>query len=163
DRDTRFNLDSFVGVQAPGSPHHAGPFQVVQAGPVVTMPIFDLTLWRKWQASHQNVKASEAQGQTVREQTVALVVSQYLPWLRASAEVKAAESRVDLAQALYDQAKHLEEAGVGTGLDTLRANVELQNESQRLLNAQTQAKTSRYGLARLLDLNPLQMPELADT
>ena len=28
--------------------------------------------------------------------------------------------------------------GVGTGIDALRANVELQNETQRLINAQTQ-------------------------
>ena len=32
------------------------------------------------------------------------VVSQYLGSLRASADVKAGQSRVDLAQALYDQA-----------------------------------------------------------
>jgi outer membrane protein len=162
DRDVRFNLDSFVGVPLPGSPHHAGPFQVVQAGPVVTMPIFDLTLWRRWQASHQAVRAAEAQGQTVREQTVALVVSQYLAALRATAELEAAQSRVNLAQALYDQARHLESAGVGTGLDTLRANVELQNESQRLLVARTKLTTAQYGLARLLDLNPLETLELAD-
>src|SRR5690349_23222243 len=68
DRDVRFNLDSFVGVPLPGSPHHAGPFQVIQAGPVVTMPIFDLTLWRRWQASHQAVRAAQAQNQAVREQ-----------------------------------------------------------------------------------------------
>jgi outer membrane protein len=40
--------------------------------------------------------------------------------------------------------------------------VELQNESQRLLVAQTQLKTAQYGLARLLDLNPFEPIELAD-
>ena len=45
--------------------------------------------------------------------------------------MKAAQSRVDLAQALYDQADDLQKHGVGTGIDTLRANVELQNEKQR--------------------------------
>jgi outer membrane protein TolC len=163
DRDVRFDLDSFVGVPLPGSAHHAGPFQVLQAGPVVTMPIFDLTLWRRWQASHQALRAAEAQNRTVREQTVALVVSQYLLALRAAAERDAAQSQVDLAQTLYSQAKHLEEAGVGTGLDTLRANVELQNESQRLLVAETKLKTAQYGLARLLDLNPFKALELTDT
>ena len=76
--------------------------------------------------------------------------------------MKAAQSRVDLAQALFDQATDLKKAGVGTGIDTLRANVELQNESQRLINAQTQLKTTLYGLARLLNLKPEQNVELAD-
>ena len=99
------------------------------------MPLLDLTLWRRWQAAHQGVNASQAQETTVREQVVLLVVSQYLAGMRAEAAVKAAQSRVDLAQALYDQANDLQKHGVGTGIDTLRANVELQNEKQRLLEA----------------------------
>jgi outer membrane protein TolC len=77
--------------------------------------------------------------------------------------VKAAQSRVDLAQALYDQADDLQKHGVGTGIDTLRANVELQNEKQRLLEAQTQQKVALFGLGRLLNLNPQKEIELTDT
>src|SRR5436309_9321068 len=61
------------------------------------------------------------------------VVSQYIGTLRAVANVQASQSRVELAQALYDQAADLQKEGVGTGIDTLRAKVELQNEKQRLL------------------------------
>jgi outer membrane protein TolC len=126
------------------------------------MPLFDLTLWRRWQSAHQGIRASEAQETTVREQTVLLVVSQYLGALRGGAAVVAAKSRVDLAQALYDQAFDLQKNGVGTGLDALRANVELQNEKQRLIEAQTQEEVALYGLARLLNLDPHQRVELAD-
>ena len=132
-------------------------------GPGVTMPLLDLTLWRRLQAAHQGVNASQAQETTVREQVVLLVVSQYLAGMRADAAVKAAQSRVDLAQALYDQANDLQKHGVGTGIDTLRANVELQNEKQRLLEAETQQKVALYGLARLLNLDPQREIELADT
>lgn len=140
----------------------AGPFQTFQAGTGFSMPIFDLTLWRRWQASHQGVKASEAQEFTVREQMVMLVVSQYLRSLRVSANVRAAQSRVELAQALYDQAADLQAHGVGTGLDALRANVQLQNEKPRLIVAETQQRTSLYGLVRLLNLEARQSVELAD-
>jgi outer membrane protein TolC len=126
------------------------------------MPVFDLTLWRRWQAAHQGVRASEAQETTVREQVVLLVVSQYLGGMRAGAAVRAARSRVDLAQALYDQAADLQQHGVGTGIDTLRANVQLQNEKQRLIVAETQQKIALYGLVRLLNLDPRQTVELAD-
>jgi outer membrane protein TolC len=91
------------------------------------------------------------------------VVSQYIGTLRALANVQASQSRVELAQALYDQAADLQKEGVGTGIDTLRSNVELQNEKQRLIQAQTDRETSLYGLSRLLNLDPRQPIELADS
>lgn len=158
----RKNLEAFLGTRIPGQPQHVGPFQTFQAGPQFSFPVFDLTLWRKRQASRHGIRASEAQELSVREQTVLLVVSQYLGGLRAAANVREARSRADLAQALYDQALELQKEGVGTGLDTLRANVQLQNEKQRLIVAQTQQEISLYGLARLLNLDPRQRLELAD-
>jgi outer membrane protein TolC len=162
DRAIRDNLYAEFGSRFPGIPEHAGPFQFFQGGPSVTMPLLDLTLWRRLQAAHQGMNASQAQETTVREQIVLLVVSQYLAGMRAEAAVKAAQSRVDLAQALYDQANDLQKHGVGTGIDTLRANVELQNEKQGLLQAQTQQKVALYGLSRLLNLDPDREVELAD-
>jgi outer membrane protein TolC len=162
DRAMRYNIYALFGSKFPGIREHGGPFEFFQAGPNFSMPVFDLTLWRRWQSAHQGIRASEAQETTVREQTVLLVVSQYLGGLRAGAAVVAAQSRVDLAQALYEQAFDLQKNGVGTGLDTLRANVELQNEKQRLIEAQTQEEVALYGLVRLLNLDPHQKVELAD-
>jgi outer membrane protein TolC len=158
----RINLGSSFGARLPGIPHHAGPFEVFQSGPSFSIPILDLTLWRNWQASHQTVKASAADDETVREQTVSLVVSQYLAALRAAALVRAAQSRVDLASALYDQAVKLEKQGAGTSLDTVRAHVQLQNEKQGLLVSQTQLKTALYGLVQLLHLESRRTVELGD-
>src|SRR5260370_41700004 len=79
------------------------------------------------------------------------------------ATVEASQSRVDLAQALYDQAADLQKEGVGTGIDTLRANVELQNEKQALLVAQTDRDSSLFGLSRLLNLDPHQEIALSDS
>ncbi|HME11671.1 MAG TPA: TolC family protein, partial [Candidatus Acidoferrum sp.] len=73
------------------------------------------------------------------------------------------QSRVDLAQALYDQAADLQKEGVGTGIDTLRANVELQNEKQRFIEAEADRERSLFGLSRLLNLDPRQVLELADS
>jgi outer membrane protein TolC len=158
----RANVEAAIGLRIPFIPQHTGPFQVFQAGPNFSMPIFDLTLWHRWQASRHRVSATESQETSVREQVVLLTVSQYLGSLRAAAAVRAARSRVELAQALYDQAKDLQDSGVGTGLDTLRANVQLQNEKQLLIVAETQQKTALYGLVRLLNLDPQQTIELAD-
>ena len=147
----------------PGFPKTLGPYQVFSAGPTFGMPVFDLTLWRRYQAARDTVNASKANSLSTREQVILLVVSQYIGTLRAMANVEASQSRVSLAQALYDQAADLQKEGVGTGIDTLRANVELQNEKQRLIEAETDRETSLFALSRLLNLDPRQNVELADS
>ncbi len=158
----RANLEALFGQRIQSFPGHIGPFWVMQAGPGGSMPIFDLTAWRRWQASKENVTGARAQNLAAREQNVQLVVSQYLGSLRAAADVKAAQSRVDLAKALLDQATDLQRNGAGTAIDSLRANVQYQNERQRLIDSQTQLKTTLFGLARLLNIDPHQAVELAD-
>jgi outer membrane protein len=159
----RLNLQAFLGARIPGFPQHAGPFQVFSAGPTFSAPVFDLTLFRRYQAARETANAGKADSLSTREQVILLVVSQYIGTLRAVANVQASQSRVDLAQALYDQAADVQKEGVGTGIDTLRANVELQNEKQRLLEAQDDRDTSLFGLSRLLNLDPRQAIELADS
>lgn len=159
---SRINPRALLGTSIAGFPGHLGPFWVMSGGVSASMPVFDLTLWKRYQASKQSVNASSADELTDREQSVLLVVSQYLGAQRALADVQAAQSRVDLAQALYDQAADLQRSGVGTGIDTLRANVELQNEKQRLISAKTTLETTVYGLAQLLNLDPRQPITLAD-
>jgi len=104
-------------------PTAIGPYPIFSAGPSLAAPIFDLTLWRRYQNARETVSASKANSLSTREQVILLVVSQYIGTLRAVADVEASQSRVDLAQALYDQAADLQKEGVGTGIDTLRAGV----------------------------------------
>ena len=159
----RVNIESQFGQKLPGFPEHIGPLQVFTAGPTFSAPVFDLTLWRRYQAQRSLTSSAKANSLSTREQVILLVVSQYIGSLRAVATVEAADSRVKLAQALYDQAADLQKNGVGTGIDTLRANVELQNEKQRLLESQADRETSLYALSRLLNLDPRQTVELADS
>jgi outer membrane protein len=165
DQVQRANIRAQFGGKAPfpGFPEHVGPYQIFSAGPAFSAPVFDLTLWKRYQAAQYAARASKAASLSTREQVILLVVSQYLGTLRAVANVHASQSRVELAQALYGQAADLQKQGVGTGIDTLRANVELQNEKQRLIQAGTGKDTSLYALSRLLNLNPRQGIELDDS
>ncbi|HXH66114.1 MAG TPA: TolC family protein [Candidatus Limnocylindrales bacterium] len=147
----------------PGVPGHIGPYQNFSAGTTFGSSIFDFSLWKRLQAARSNVNASKADSLSTREQVILLVVSQYIGTLRAVANVEASRSRVELAQALYDQAADLQKEGVGTGIDTLRANVELQNEKQRLIEAENDREASLFGLSKLLNLDPRQKIELADS
>src|SRR6267378_2771121 len=81
----------------PGFPKTLGPYQVFSAGPNFGTPVFDLTLWRRYQAARDTVSASKANSLSTREQVILLVVSQYIGTLRAVANVQASQSRVELA------------------------------------------------------------------
>ena len=165
DEAQKVNLLAQFGGRTPflGFPKTLGPYQVFSAGPTFGGPVFDLTLWRRYQAAQNTMKAGKSNSLSTREQVILLVVSQYIGTLRAVADVQASHSRVELAQALYDQAADLQKEGVGTGIDTLRSNVELQNEKQRLIEAETSRETSLFGLSRLLNLDPRQPIELGDS
>lgn len=156
------NLEVNFGRKIQNFPSSVGPFPVIQLGPTGSATIFDLTLYKRLQSARQNTITGRAQELTVREQTVLLTVSQYLAAMRNAATVKASQSRVQLAGAIFDQATDLQKAGVGTGIDTLRANVQLQSEKQRLIVSGTQLGTSLLGLARLLNSGENQSIELAD-
>ena len=161
----RINLQEQLGgaLPFPGIPGHVGPINVFSTGPSFSSPVFDLTLWDRYRSSRELARAGNASSLSTREQVILLVVSQYIGTLRAMATVDAARSRVELAQALYDQAADLQKEGVGTGIDTLRANVELQNEKQSLLVAETDRDSSLFGLSRLLNLDPHQEIALEDS
>ena len=161
----RINLQEELGssLPFPGVPGHVGPINTFSTGPSFGTPVFDLTLWNRFKSAREGANASRSNSLSTREQVILLVVSQYIGTLRAMATVEAAQSRVELAQALYDQAADLQKEGVGTGIDTLRANVELQNEKQSLLVAQTDRDASLFGLSRLLNLDPRQEIQLADS
>ena len=162
----RVNLEAqFGGSIPPGFPfpRAIGPFDTFATGVGLSGPLFDLTLFRRYQAARATANASKSDSLSTREQVILLVVSQYIGTLRASADVEASESRVKLAQALYNQAADLQKEGVGTGIDTLRANVELQNETQRLIEAEAEKERSLFALSRLLNLDPRQEIELADS
>lgn len=139
-----------------------GPFQVIQTGPAFSQSIFNLPLIRAYQIGREGARQSRADELTARETVVNAVVDQYLLILRALATRDAAIARVTLAQRLYEQATELQKTGIGLNIDTVRANVELQNERQNLIDAETLTYTTKYALAELLDLPRDQDLDVAD-
>jgi len=160
----KVNFDTFMGGPTPGAPvpYVVGPYNWGEIGVEARATLFDLSLWKRWRAARAGETAAQAQVRATREGITALTVGQYLRALRASESMKASQSRVELAQALEKLAEDQQTHGIGTKLDTLRAQVQLQNERQRLIQAQTQLKTSLLGLAKILDLEPGTPVELAD-
>ena len=80
----------------------------------------------------------------------------------AAARVDVAQSRATDSDVLYKLAKDKHDAGTATGVDVLRAQVQLANDKQSLLVAQNQYKQSLLALARNLGMSPSTPLELAE-
>jgi outer membrane protein TolC len=162
----RFNVQSIIDLPAihiGPSPIRIGPFQSATAGAVFSQQLLNLGLIRRYQAGRQNVTTARFDESAAREQVTTAVVTEYLSVLEAMANETAVAARVALAQRLFEQAQRVEKTGVGTAIDTERAQVELQNEKQRLIDARTQKSTAIYVLAQLLDLPGREEPQPTDT
>jgi len=162
----RFNVQSIIDLPAihiGPSPIRIGPFQSATAGAVFSQQLLNLGLIRRYQAGRQNVTTARFDESAAREQVTTAVVTAYLSVLEAMANETAVTARVALAQRLFEQAQRVEKTGVGTAIDTERAQVELQNEKQRLIDARTQKSTAIYVLAQLLDLPGREEPQPTDT
>ncbi len=155
---SQYNLQS---VEA-GPRAAAGPYQFLEVGPSFSQTVLSLSQIRGYQIGQEQVRGARADEQTERETVVSAVVSQYLLVLRAIANRDAVRSRVALAQRLFDQADELQRTGIGLHIDSTRANVELQNEKQNLIDAETQTRTTKYSLAELLDLPREQELDVTD-
>jgi len=158
----RFNVQAFIGESITGLPKNIGPFQSVNVGPRFSTPIFDLSLLRKYQASGHQLEASKEDEKSTREETVLLTTAQYLALLRAEASVKAAESRVQLAESLSKQAHDLLSSGVATNIDVSRAEVRVLTERQALIDAQSEIESNTFALRRILNVPDSQQLEFLD-
>lgn len=152
DAVTRYNTKAQLGVQPAIIPHEIGPYQSIHIGPSFSAPVFDLTLIRQYQASGHRLLASRADEKTVREETVLLTVSEYMAHLRALANIKAAQSRVELAERLDQQAQDLLRDGVASKIDVSRSQVRLMEEKQGLIDDQRDAETTLNALKRILNV-----------
>ena len=162
DAIVRYNTKAQLGVQPAIIPHDVGPYQAIHVGPAFSTPLFDLTLIRRYQASGHRLLASQADEQTVREETVLLAVSEYMAHLRALAGIIASQSRVALAQRLTRQAQDLLTDGVASKIDESRAQVRLRQEKQRLIDDQRNAETSLLALKRILNIPDSVQIEITD-
>jgi len=91
------------------------------------------------------------------------VAALYLNAESADARTRAAQSRVSDSTALFKLARDKHDAGTATGVDVLRAQVQLANDKQALLVAQNDYTKSLLALARNIGMSPGASLELAET
>jgi outer membrane protein TolC len=86
----------------------------------------------------------------------------YLQTVAGESRIAATRAQLDTAEALLALARDRKAAGLATGLDALRAEVQMQAQHQRLLVAEEEAAKDKLALARALGLPLGQRFRLTD-
>ena len=155
------NLRAF-GISVPGIPNVVGPFSNYDFTFYAQQNVVDLESYRTWKASEIALDAGKMDEQDARDLIVRAIAGLYLNAQSANARVAAAQSRVTDSDTLYQLAKDKHDAGTATGVDVLRAQVQLANDRQALLEAANQYQQSLLLLARNLGMSsgtPLELAE----
>jgi outer membrane protein TolC len=150
------------GISLPGMPEVVGPFSNYDFRVYAQQNVIDLASYRALKASELAVDAGKMDERDARDLIVRAVAALYLNAQSAWARSESAQARVTDSTALYKLAKDKHDAGTATGVDVLRAQVQLANDKQALLIAQNQHKQSLLELARNLGMNPATSLELAE-
>lgn len=155
------NLRAF-GISAPGIPAVVGPFSNYDARIYGQQNVLDLYTYRTFKASENAVDANKLDERDARDLIVRVTASLYLNAQTAASRVDAAQSRVNDSSTLLKLATDKHDAGTATGVDVLRAQVQLANEQQSLLVAQNDLKQAFLTLARNMGISPGTNLELAE-
>ncbi len=130
-----------------------GPFNFFDYRGFLTQNLFNLSLIQRWRAAKTSVEVAELDAEVSQRDTKATVGLLYVDALRAEAAVEAAKANLKLNQELLELAQNRKAAGLATGLDVTRAQVQKQNEKQRLLAAENDRERAKLNLIRAIGID----------
>jgi outer membrane protein TolC len=157
--DLRAEGLSFTGLPIPSV---VGPLSNYDFRVYAQQNVLDLEAYRGFKASELALDAGKMDERDARDLIVRAIAALYLNAQSAAARVDAAQSRVTDSSTLLKLARDKHDAGSATGVDVLRAEVQLANDRQALLIARNQLQQSLLELARNLGLSPATPLELAE-
>ena len=133
-------------------PTFVGPFSTFDARVKGNQMIFDFSTIRRFQASKVGLTEAQLQQDQTRNEVTAAIAFQYLSVLRAEASLQSARANVALAEALLALAKDQKNAGTGTGIEVTRAEVQLANVRQQLIEADLERRNTQLQLLKTIGL-----------
>jgi outer membrane protein TolC len=151
-----------LGVSVPGFPSVVGPYAYYDFRVAASQSLIDRRSYHNWKASQNQERATKLSYQDARDLVIRQTAGLYLDGESALAQVQAAESRVSSSQALEKLAQDQHANQLATGVDVLRAQVQLARDRQSVLVARDYYQTSLLVLARFVGLPPGTPLELAE-
>ncbi len=162
------NLKAF-GISFPSNipwfsqPTIVGPITNFDARLSANMTVFDFSAWKRLDAAKTGVAAAQAEAESARNTVGETVARAYVAALRAGAALQVAKANLTLAESLRKLALDQKEAGTGTGIEVLRAEVQIANERQRQTLLENENRRAHLQLARLLNLGLDKELDLTDS
>lgn len=129
------------------------PFEVYDARASLVQNIFSLSLIQRWRAARSGVDVASLEAEVTKRDVMATAGLLYMEAIRAEAAVKARQADMELSEQLLKLAQDRKKAGVATGLDVTREEVQVENTRQRLLVAQNDQESAKLNLIRALGID----------
>ncbi|MEO6912327.1 MAG: TolC family protein, partial [Edaphobacter sp.] len=145
------NLAAF-GLKFPGLNPIVGPFQVVDFRAYLTQNLVNVSALQNYIASKHNFESAKLTAADARDLVVLTVGNAYLLCIADAARIEAVNAELATSKLSFDQATAAHDAGTSPKLDVLRAQVDYQNEQQRLISTQNQLAKDKLALARTIGL-----------
>ena len=129
----------------------------------VSQQLFNVPAYFLYRAAKTAVSSSNLTTLNARGDVTLAVGTAYLQVVADAAQIENERSLVKVDEVALRQARDLQTAGVGTHLDTLRAQVQLQTEEQALVTAENQFAKDKIALNRRMGIAADQELTLTDT
>lgn len=158
----QINIAAFGFPPSPVIPSIIGPFTVFDVRASLDQAVLDLHAIYKYRSEDNNVKAQQFRSKDARDLVVLITANLYLRAAASISRVEAAQSQLTTAEAFYNKAKDMKQAGMVAGIDALRAQVEMESRRQQLIRTRNDTEKDKLALARAIGLPPSQKLQLTD-
>jgi len=157
----KINLAAY-GFSAPGIPQVVGPFNLFDARAYLQQTVLDLKALNRSRSSAGSLEAARQDERSTRDLVVLVCGELYLQAVAGESRIAAARAQLDTAEALLAVARDRKAAGLGAGIEVLRAEVQERSQRQRLIVAEQDAAKEKLALAHAIGLPLGQRFRLAD-
>ncbi len=125
--------------------------------------LFNVPAYYLFRSAQKTAAVADLSMLNVRGGVTLQVGTQYLLALADASQIENAQALEKADEVAYREAKDSHDAGVGTNLDMLRAQVQLQTQQQMLISAENTFAKDKIALNRMIGLPADQEITLTDT
>jgi len=158
----QINLEAYGFPVAPGESPIIGPFNVSDRRISLAQTVFDYSAIQDARAGAAVKSSAGYAYQDVREQVVVVVANLYFQAVATSSRVASVRAQQRTAEALSARARAMKEAGTIAGIELIRAQVQVENQKQRVIFYENEFAKQKLMLARAIGLPLAQAFELTD-
>jgi len=151
-----------LGITSPLIPQVIGPFSYSTVVASVNQIVFNVESIRRFRAAQSAEQAASLSYDDTLDLVTLAVGNAYLLVIDSASRINASQAQVQIAQALYDQARNALEAGTSPKIDVTRTSVQLHTEQFSLSVARNNMAIAKLTLARAIGLPLGQVFDVAN-